>query len=62
MISGIYVKYILENELRIYLDDYGYSDVSIEDDEAHSWVLYRDGNLVGRASYDLNNILVEIKS
>jgi hypothetical protein len=62
MIAGISIKHILENALRIDLDDHGYGDVDIQDDDAHSWVLYRDGNLVGKAYYDLNNIFLEIRS
>ena len=61
MKAGISIKYILENALRVDLDDHGYGDVDIKDDEEHSWVLYRNDNLVGKASYDLNNIFLEIK-
>jgi hypothetical protein len=62
MIAGISVKHILENALRIDLDDHGYGDIVIQDDEEHSWVLYRDGNLVGKANYDRNNIFLEIRT
>jgi hypothetical protein len=61
MIAGISIKHILENALRVDLDDHGYGDVDIHNDDEHAWVLYRDGNLVGKASYDLNNIFIEIK-
>lgn len=53
--------HVVENQIRIQLDDYGYGDVKMIADEKYSWVLYRHGNLVGKAKYDLENIIVQIK-
>lgn len=61
MIAGISIKHILENAIRIDLDDHGYGDVDIRNDEEYSWVLYRHGNLVGKAYYTMNHIFLEIK-
>lgn len=61
MTSGTSMWHLVENFIRIHLDDYGYEDVTIHADEKHSWVLYRHGNLVGRAYYDLENVIVQIK-
>lgn len=61
MTSGTSTWHIMENFIRIQLDDYGYEDVKMIADEKHSWVLYRNGNLVGKAYYDLENVIVQIK-
>ena len=53
--------HVVENFLRIQLDDYGYGDVKMIADEKYSWVLYRNGDLVGKAYYDLENIIIEVK-
>lgn len=61
MTSGTSMWHVVENQIRIQLDDYGYGDVKMIADEKYSWVLYRHGNLVGKAKYDLENIIVQIK-
>lgn len=61
MKTGICVRHVIANHIRIDLDDHGYGNVEMFEDEAHSWVLYRDGNLVGSAKYDLDHIIIEIK-
>jgi len=61
MTSGYLTRYIIENFIRIQLDTYGYGDVTIHYDENQTWVLYQHGNLVGKATYDLENILIQVK-
>lgn len=61
MTSGTSMWHVVENQIRIQLDDYGYGDVKMIADEKYSWVLYRNGDLVGKAYYDLDNIIVQIK-
>jgi hypothetical protein len=51
----------MENFIRVQLDDMGYGDVNMRYDERQNWVLYRHGNLVGRAYYNLENIIIEVK-
>jgi hypothetical protein len=58
MLSGISVKHILKNEIRIHLDDLGHSDLDIVDMSGPSWSLHRNGVQVGTAEYDLNNIII----
>jgi len=41
MTSGTSMWHVVENFLRIQLDDYGYGDVKMIADEKYSWVLYR---------------------
>lgn len=61
MTSGHSMWHVMENFIRIQLDDWGYGDVTIHADEKTTWVLYRHGNLVGKASYDLDNIIIQVK-
>lgn len=66
MITGYSVHHILKNFIRMHLDDYGYEDVTIHHDRLDpqndtKWALYRHGNLVGKARYDLNSVIIEIK-
>ena len=61
MKAGISIKHILENALRVDLDDHGYGDIDIRDDGEHSWVLYRGSDLVGKAHYTINHIFMDIK-
>ena len=61
MKAGICVRHIIANHIRVDLDDHGYGDVDMVEDEKYSWVLYRHGNLVGSAKYDLDHIILEIK-
>ena len=51
----------MENFIRIQLDTYGYGDVRMIYDEKETWLLYREQNLVGKAKYDLKNIIIEVK-
>lgn len=53
--------HVMENFIRIQLDTYGYDDVMMLYDEKQTWVLYRHGNLVGKAKYDLENIIIEVR-
>lgn len=62
MLAGISVRNIIENHIRMCFDDYGYGDVTIHADEKTTWVLYRHGNLVGKASYDLDNVIIQLKA
>lgn len=61
MTSGYLTKYIIWNYIRVELDTWGYEDVTMHYDENQTWVLYRHGNLVGKAKYDLENVIIEIK-
>jgi len=61
MTSGHSMWHVMENFIRIQLDDWGYGDVTMHYDEKQTWVLYRHGNLVGKASYDLENIIIQVK-
>lgn len=62
MTSSHSMWHVMENFIRIQLDTYGYGDVTIHADEQTSWVLYRHGNLVGKAFYDLENVVIQLKS
>ena len=53
--------HVMENFIRIQLDTYGYGDVRMIYDEKETWLLYREQNLVGKAKYDLKNIIIEVK-
>lgn len=59
--SGTSMWHIVENYVRIFLDDYGYGDIKMISDEKHSWTLKRDGVVVGKAHYDIENVIVQIK-
>jgi len=59
--SGHSMWHVMENFIRIQLDTYGYDDVTMLYDEKQTWVLYRHGNLVGKAKYDLENIIIEVR-
>ena len=61
MTSGHSMWHIMENFIRIQLDTYGHEDLVMYADEKYSWVLYRHGNLVGKAYYDLENVIIEVK-
>ena len=61
MTSGYSMWHVMENFIRIELDTWGYEDVTMHYDENQTWVLYRYGNLVGQAKYDLENVIIEIK-
>lgn len=61
MTSSHSMWYVMENFIRIQLDTYGYEDVTMHYDERETWVLYRQGNLVGKAKYDLENIIIQVK-
>jgi len=59
--SGHSMWHVMENFIRIQLDTYRYDDVTMLYDEKQTWVLYRHGNLVGKAKYDLENIIIEVR-
>lgn len=61
MTSGTSTWHIMENFIRIELDTYGYPEVRMLADEKYSWVLYRDGNIVGKAYYNLDHVIIEVK-
>ena len=61
MTSSHSMWHVMENFIHIQLDTYGYDDVTMLYDEKQTWVLYRHGNLVGKAKYDLENIIIEVR-
>ena len=61
MITGISVKHILANALRVDLDDHGLGELEIRDATGPHWTLHREGVQVGVAGYDLEHIIIEIK-
>jgi hypothetical protein len=61
MIAGISVKHLLENFLRVDLDDHDMGDLEIRDTAGPHWTLHREGVQVGTARYDLEHIIIEIK-
>lgn len=54
------MRHIIANFVRIELDTYGYEDVTMHYDENQTWVLYRNGTLVGKAYYTLENVIIEV--
>jgi hypothetical protein len=62
MISGIYMRPVVSNYVRVDLDDQGYGDVEMVENGDYSWLLYRNGEVVGSAEYDVNYIILKIKT
>lgn len=61
MKAGLSVKHLLANQVRVDLDDHGYGDIEMREEEGPNWTLYREGTKVGSAFYNLDCIVIEIK-
>lgn len=58
MTSGHSTRHIIKNFVRIQLDDYGAGEVRMVETDT-GWKLFKDGKLIGKAYYTLDNVIIK---